>query len=431
MNILILGATGFIGSAIAQRLVADGHTVTGLGRNLDVARRRMAALSWREADIASLATPDDWRSHLDGMDVVVNAAGALQDGARDDLAAVQDRAMRALFAAAASRPSTPQIVQISARTEGSAGTTPFLATKKKADDTLKASGLRFVILRPAVVLGRNAHGGTALLRALAALPCITPLVHADSPVATVGMDDVVSVVSAAIEGGIPDASDLDLAAPSPSSLGELAAHHRAWLGLPPARQVDVPPVAAIPVIAAADFAGRLGWRSPLRSTAMRVMQDGVTASRPVAAVPGLPPLADAAAFLAANPAGAQDLWFARLYLMKSPIIVGLSLFWLASGLVPVWNIAPAIAHFEAFLTPALAFAAVVATCLADILLGLAVLFRRHARKAMIGMITLSLAYLAAATIAEPDLWLDPIGPLVKVVPSILLTLVGLAILDER
>ena len=47
------------------------------------------------------------------------------------------------------------------------------------------------------------------------------------------------------------------------------------------------------------------------------------------------------------------------------------------------------------------------------------------------MIGLSAAYLAAATIAEPDLWLDPIGPLVKVVPSILLTLVGLAILDER
>lgn len=430
MNILILGATGFIGSAIAQRLVADGHAVTGLGRNLDVARRRMAALSWREADIASLATPDDWQSHLDGMDVVVNAAGALQDGARDDLAAVQDRAMRALFAAAASRPTPPQIVQISARTEGSAGNTPFLATKKKADDALKASGLRYVILRPAVVLGRNAHGGTALLRALAALPCITPLVHADSPVATVGMDDVVAVVSAAIEGRIPDASDVDLAAPSPSSLGELAAHHRAWLGLPPARQIDVPPVAAIPVIAAADFAGRLGWRSPLRSTAMRVMQDGVTASRPVA-VAGLPPLADAATFLAANQAGAQDLWFARLYLMKAPVIVGLSLFWLASGLVPFWNIAPAIAHFEAFLTPTLAFAAVVATCLADIVLGLAVLFRRHAQKAMIGMIGLSAAYLAAATIAEPDLWLDPIGPLVKVVPSILLTLVGLAILDER
>lgn len=28
MNILILGATGFIGSVVAARLVADGHVVT-------------------------------------------------------------------------------------------------------------------------------------------------------------------------------------------------------------------------------------------------------------------------------------------------------------------------------------------------------------------------------------------------------------------
>ncbi|MBB4228980.1 uncharacterized protein YbjT (DUF2867 family) [Rhizobium mongolense] len=32
MNVLILGATGFIGSAVAARLVADGHAVSGPGR---------------------------------------------------------------------------------------------------------------------------------------------------------------------------------------------------------------------------------------------------------------------------------------------------------------------------------------------------------------------------------------------------------------
>ena len=47
------------------------------------------------------------------------------------------------------------------------------------------------------------------------------------------------------------------------------------------------------------------------------------------------------------------------------------------------------------------------------------------------MLVLTLAYLLAATFAEPALWLDPLGPLVKVVPSILLALTALAILDER
>ena len=42
-----------------------------------------------------------------------------------------------------------------------------------------------------------------------------------------------------------------------------------------------------------------------------------------------------------------------------------------------------------------------------------------------------LAYLAGATALEPALWLDPLGPLVKILPSLLLTLAALAILDER
>lgn len=47
------------------------------------------------------------------------------------------------------------------------------------------------------------------------------------------------------------------------------------------------------------------------------------------------------------------------------------------------------------------------------------------------MVALSLAYLASATVLAPGLWVDPLGPLVKVLPSIVLTLVALAILDER
>jgi hypothetical protein len=47
------------------------------------------------------------------------------------------------------------------------------------------------------------------------------------------------------------------------------------------------------------------------------------------------------------------------------------------------------------------------------------------------MIAVSLAYLAGGTVLEPSLWLDPLGPMVKVLPSILLTLATLATLEER
>ena len=426
MNILILGATGFIGSVVAARLAAEGHVVSGLGRNATRAARKQPAIRWHRADLSQMTRPEDWHGILEGQQAVVNCAGALQDGLADDLSATQAEAMLALYAAA--KPASTLIVQISARTDGAGSHLPFLATKRTADTALASSGLPYVILRPSLVLGRNAHGGTALLRALAAFPLALPLIHADSPVETVAAEDVAAAVSAAISGTLPSGSDVELAAEERHTLADLVRLHRAWLGLPDAPVLSVPPALARPVAWLADIAGHLGWRSPLRSTAMTVMSEGVRMDRPTPS--GLPALS-AAATLAANPSGVQDLWFARLYLLKAPIISGLSLFWLLSGLIPLLAPSQASAHFLPFMTSSAAMALTMTTCVIDMALGAAVVFRPFARRAIIGMLAVSLIYLLGGTALEPALWLDPLGPLVKVLPSLLLTLAALAILDER
>ena len=423
MNILILGATGFIGSVVAARLVADGHAVTGLGRNPMRARPKQPAIDWRRADLSHMTKADDWDEILNGQHAVVNCAGALQDGLSDNLAATQAEAMLALYAAA-KRGSQPLIVQISARTAGAAGDLPFLATKRRADEALAASGLPCLILRPALVLGRNAHGGSALLRALAAFPLVLPLVHAESLVETLSVDDVAEAVSRAVSGDI--SGDVDLAAAETLTLADLVRLHRQWLGLPPARLFALAPWLARPATWLADLSGLLGWRSPLRSTAMTVMSEGVQSSKVDGGL-----VASAAATLSANPSGVQDLWFARLYLLKPLVISGLSVFWLLSGLIPLLALERTSAHFLPFMPHAAATALTLATCLVDIVLGAAVLVRPLAKRALVGMLGVSLAYLAGASLLEPALWLDPLGVLVKVLPSILLTLVALAILDER
>jgi hypothetical protein len=43
----------------------------------------------------------------------------------------------------------------------------------------------------------------------------------------------------------------------------------------------------------------------------------------------------------------------------------------------------------------------------------------------------SLVYMAAAAILTPDLWLEPLGALVKTGPAIVLMLVAWAILENR
>ncbi|MDF1608436.1 SDR family oxidoreductase [Hoeflea sp. YIM 152468] len=428
MDILILGATGFIGTAVMARLMQDGHRITGLGRDSARAARQNPGSNFVQADLARMQQAGDWTELVELHDVIVNCAGALQDGLRDDLAATQQRAMLALYTAAAAAGGR-RIVQVSARLDGAGSDLAFLQTKARADAALKASGLDHVILRPALVIGRNAHGGTALLRALASFPRRLPLIHASSPVETVALDDVAEAVARAVDGHLPHGADLDLAAGPVLSLAQTVARHRQWLGFAPAEPVDLPPWLARPVIALADVAGRLGWRSALRSTAMAVMAEGVTRRPQGQAAPF--PLMSLEETLARNPAGAQDLWFARLTLLKAPIILTLAVFWLVSGLIPLARYAVAASYLDGLLSPGPALLAVLAGCALDVALGLGLLFRPTARYALFGMIAASLVYLVAATITGVTLWLDPLGPLVKVVPSILLTLTALAILDER
>lgn len=426
MRVLILGGNGFIGTAVARLLAERGHSVVALARETEVASRRNPAIDWIRADMASLSRPEDWRLLLSGIDAVVNCAGALQDGARDDVVAVQQIAMTALYQAAI--PSLQLFVQISARTDGTASDNPFLATKRQADTALKASNLLFVILRPAVVIGATAHGGSALLRALAAFPLVTPLVYGKSPMQFVSLEDVAIAVSEALDGTIPGGSDLDLAAPQTLTLAEAVASHRKWLGLAPGKVLHLPDFCARLASAAADLLGHLGWRSPLRSTALEVAAGGVS-GHAAGYARYLQSLGDT---LGRNPSGVQDLWFARLYLLKPVVFGTLSLFWLLSGIIALMRFDASSAHLVAAGAPTTIAAAItLLTSIADIALGLGVAFRRYAHLALKGMIGLSLAYLAAATLLLPALWADPLGPLVKVLPSITLALVALAILDER
>lgn len=424
MNILILGATGFIGSAVAQELAAQGHAITGLGRNLGSVKRRFPLVHWVEGDLRDFKEASDWLALIDEIDTVVNCAGALQDTPRDDVSAVQDRAMQALYLAASGK-SGIRIVQISAARSLAGSNTEFMETKLKADLTLARSGVDHVILRPALVLGRNAHGGSALLRALAVMPFVMPLAYPESLVETVSLDRLAETVALAVAGEFPNGADINLIE-SRTTLKTLVAAHRNWLGLPPVPVIAMPGAIVGALSEIADIAGRLGWRSPLRSTAMIISKSGITTGQQTATGDAiLPP------DMLNNPAAVQDLWFARLYALKPLIILTLALFWIVSGIVPLLAPGAAAARFGNMVPPDLAMAVTLTTSIADIVLGMAILWRSHARKAMLGILGLSLAYLVGATVIEPSLWLDPLGPLVKIFPSFMLTLSGLAILEER
>lgn len=431
MRVLVLGGYGLIGSAIVDRLLRDGCGVAGLGRNVAEARLRRPAVDWIKADMASMLSAKDWLPLLAGMDAVVNAAGALQNGARDDLDAVHRAAVEALVEACGMA-GVRRFVQISAVGAALSSRDPFFRTKAEGDGCVMRSALSWTVLRPGLVIAPAAYGGTALLRALAAFPFVVPAVLADSPLQTVGVGDVAEAVSRAVAGNLPDRVTIDLVEERPRPLGHVLLAFRSWLGLPAARIVPVPAWIGRVVGVAADALGWLGWRSPLRGAALSAVAAGVVGDpstwRSIAGAP-LPPLETT---LASIPTTVQERWFARLWLLKPVVFACLSLFWLVSGAIGLARIDAAAEVLTARgIGEGFARAAVVAGAAADIAAGVAILLSVLARPALLAMAAIAAFYLAAATLLAPDLWLDPLGPLVKVIPGFCLVLVALAILDER
>jgi hypothetical protein len=74
---------------------------------------------------------------------------------------------------------------------------------------------------------------------------------------------------------------------------------------------------------------------------------------------------------------------------------------------------------------------VVAGASADVLIGAAILYRPTSRYGLYAALLISLAYVIIGTILVPRLWREPLGPMLKIWPIIVLNLVALAIREDR
>jgi uncharacterized protein YbjT (DUF2867 family) len=431
MRILVLGANGLIGSAVAARLDEAGHAVVGVGRDLDMARRRFPHEAWIAADLRRMLAPADWAPHLAGIDAVVNCAGALQDSSRDDTRAVHLDSPLALYRACEAA-GVRRIVHVSAAGVAGDRATAFSATKFAMEEALKTLDLDWLILRPGLVIAPAAYGGTSLLRGLAGFPVLVPAVHRGSVVQVVSIDDVATTVLAAVEGPPRAAAAHDLVHPDPTTIAVILERLRGWLGFPAAPLVELPAWVAGLAARASDLAGRLGWRSAMRSTSLAQLRDGVRGDPAswIAEFAVRPRSLDE--MLERVPSGVQERWFARLYFLKPAALLTLAVFFALSGLIGILRLdAAAAVLVEAGWGPGGARVAVGAGSVLDLALAALLCVRNTARAALRGMIALSLAYLLAGTVMRPDLWLDPLGALLKILPVMMLSAMTLAVMDER
>lgn len=432
-TVLILGASGFIGSHLARAFARAGWTVRAGARRPEAAQRLAPTHDWVRAEFGELTTAESWSRLVEDVDVVVNCVGVLQDGPGDSNAVAHVEGPTALISAC-EQVGGMRLIHLSAAGADDEAGTAYGRTKAEAERLIEDSKLDWVILRPSLVLARASYGGTAMLRGLAAFPGVIPVLGGDQRFRPVAMEDLCAATLALADRKGPSKLVLDVGGPDQVSQAELLVGLRGWLGLKPAPVVRIPSWLAWPAVKVGDALGRLGWPSSFRSTSVKQMAYGAAGGSPQAltAATGVRPRSFAD-ILSADPATTADRWQARLYFVRPLSIAVLGLFWIVTGLVtigPGFNAAQQHLIDAGFETGPAWHGAWWGGWF-DVVMGSALWVRPWTRTVAIAMVLATLGYLVGATIWAPQLWLDPLGPWVKVLPMMALCLFVAATDDRR
>lgn len=330
MRILLTGANGFIGRYLLAALLQAGHDVVPAVRRPTEIDRLLPHPAAIKADFNDMTSPRDWAPHLAGIDAVINCAGILQGRPGQSIDAIHARAPVALFQACVAA-GIKRVVQISAISAEPGAGTGYAATKHAADAYLAGTGLDWVILRPSLVYAQSAHGGTALFRAIAALPFVTPVPgDGRQQFQPIHMDDL----TGAIVGILADPSArriiIDPVGPEPIPLRQLFADLRQWLGYRPVPALQIP----MPLMR---LAARIGdvFGGSLNTTAIRQVEFGNTGPvEPFVAATGIRPRGWKAG-LNQHSAQPRDRRNARLYFVRPLLLAALALFSLGAALATI------------------------------------------------------------------------------------------------
>jgi len=431
-KILVLGASGLIGRFVTDDLRARGFEVVGVARKLSASQIGSALdleLPIMSMDAPSLAAV--LRDHA--IDVVVNCLGVLQDGPGSDTGAVHRDFVARLLQATRESGRAIRLVHISIPGNAATDRTAFATTKREAERLVAASGIASAILRPGFVVAPAAFGGSAMLRALAALPIDLPPTVRTAPFQPVAIEDVSATIAwlAAREPTEAGAATWDLMQPQAITLSGVIAEFRQAFGTQDWPRLALPSVLIDLGCRLGDLVSWLGWTPPIRTTAMAELRRGVTGD-PAGwmAATGIVPKSIGQML---GTATIQDKWFARLFLVKAPVIASLVLFWLVSGFISLvisYDAAAGILRAHNF-PPALVGPVTIITSLMDMSIGVLIAFHRTCALGLVAGIVASLGYMTGSAILTPDLWIEPLGALVKTGPAIVLMLVALSTLDNR
>lgn len=407
-SVLLLGATGFIGSRTLTALLDAGYHVTCGGRKPGTFLRCRGI----QVDFYQDRSESDWLPRLNGIDIVINAVGILRESKTASFDALHVAAPVAIFSACA-RAGLRKVVQISALGADQHAASGYHRSKKQADDRLAALPVPWVIVQPSLVFGQGG-ASAALFNRLAALPVVPIPGDGKQRIQPIHVDDLTAAIVRLLETSEYDRQRIAAVGPRPLSLREFLAALRLAMGLGQARFMQIPMAL---VRAAAAVGDRLRRGLLDRESLGMLMRGNIASATAITALLGRAPR-PVDSFI--DPASARAVANeARLAWLLPVLRVTVGLVWIVTGIVSL-GIFPLSESYALLarvgLTGMLATMALYGAALLDLAFGIGVFVRWHRRWLWRAQMVLIVAYTVIITIHLPEFWLHPYGPVLKNLP---------------
>jgi uncharacterized protein YbjT (DUF2867 family) len=229
-NILILGATGFIGRSVCEKLVersggADGRIRVATRRFIQA--RHLQLLPTVEIACGDVHDEAALARMLRDTDAVINLVGILH-GSEAEFERVHVR-LPARLAQACASAGVRRVVHVSALAAAPDAPSRYLRSKARGEQAMKAAGLDVTVLRPSVIFGERDRFLNLFATLQSILP-VLPLASAKARFQPVWVDDVASAVVRALDDPGTTGMTIECCGPRIYTLLELARAAGAWSG---------------------------------------------------------------------------------------------------------------------------------------------------------------------------------------------------------
>ena len=262
MRILIVGASGYIGSRLVPLLQARGHDLVLMSRD---ARPLTARFPEARVVAADLLEPSTLPRALEGIEVAYYLAHSMGGGERGF--AERDRRAARDFATAAAQAGVSRIVYLGGLGEDSADLSHHLTSRHETGAELAAHGVPVTEFRAAVIIGSGSASFEILRHLTERLPIMITPRWVGTRCQPIGIRDVLDYLAGALDH--PEvAGVVEIGGPDVLSYGDMMRTYARHRGL---RRLMIP----VPVLTPRLSSYWVNLISPVPAAIARPLIDGL------------------------------------------------------------------------------------------------------------------------------------------------------------